>query len=222
MLVFLSLYVMLSILLSILVCATASLFCACFGQCPCLCTICHSWQHTGVVHLSLQADGKVASEDIPVFGICRPACHDSSLCIFVLVLFLEAVVLSYVHVTFDIFYRHIVHVYRGVVFNHHLCFAMFILSPICLLSSDSSCSNCCSSCGVYVHSTMSSAKRRLEGNCPPIFIPLFSQFNLLNMLSNVAVNSLGDMVSPCLNPLLILIFSLCVYRCTVTELYVGL
>ena len=24
-----------------------------FGQCPCLCTICHSWQHTGVVHLSL-------------------------------------------------------------------------------------------------------------------------------------------------------------------------
>ena len=31
-----------------------------FGQCPCLCTICHSWHHTGVVHLSLQADGKVA------------------------------------------------------------------------------------------------------------------------------------------------------------------
>ena len=68
MLVFLSLYVMLSILLSILVCAAASLFCACFGQCPGLCTICHSWQHTGVVQLSLQADGKVAFEDIPVFG----------------------------------------------------------------------------------------------------------------------------------------------------------
>ena len=30
-----------------------------FGQCPGLCTICHSWQHTGVVHMSLQADGKV-------------------------------------------------------------------------------------------------------------------------------------------------------------------
>ena len=46
-----------------------------FGQCPGLCTIsiCHSWQHTGVVHLSLQADGKIAFEDIPVFGICRPA-----------------------------------------------------------------------------------------------------------------------------------------------------
>ena len=50
-----------------------------FGQCPCLCTICHSWQHTGVLHLSLQADGKVAFEDIPVFGECRPVCHDYSL-----------------------------------------------------------------------------------------------------------------------------------------------
>ena len=87
MLVFLSLYVVLSILLSILVC-----------------TRCHSWQHTGVVHLSLQADGKVAFEDGPVFGVCRPACHDSSLYLFVLVLFLETVVLSQVHVALDIFY----------------------------------------------------------------------------------------------------------------------
>ena len=39
-----------------------------FGQSPGLCTICHSWQHTGVVHLSLQADGKVAFEDIPVLA----------------------------------------------------------------------------------------------------------------------------------------------------------
>ena len=60
-----------------------------FGQCPGLCTICHNWQHTGVVHLSLRADGKVAFEDIPVFGVCRPACPDSCLYIFVLVLFLE-------------------------------------------------------------------------------------------------------------------------------------
>ena len=60
---------------------------------------------------------------------------------------------------------------------------------------------------------MSSAKQRLERNSPSIFTPLFSQFNLLNMLSNVAVNSLGEMVSPCLTPLLILIFSLsvCIY-----------
>ena len=63
-----------------------------------------------------------------------------------------------------------------------------------------------SSCGVSVHRNMSSAKRRLERNSPSIFTPLFSQFNLLNMLSNVAVNSLGEMVSPCLTPLLILIF----------------
>ena len=33
---------------------------------------------------SLQADGKIDFEDIPVFGVCRPACHDSSLCVFVL------------------------------------------------------------------------------------------------------------------------------------------
>ena len=71
--------------------------------------------------MSLQADGKVAFEDIQVFGVCRPACHDSSLYLFVLVLFLEAVVLSQVHVAWDIFYQHIVHVYRGVVYNHHLC-----------------------------------------------------------------------------------------------------
>ena len=31
-----------------------------FGQCPGLCTVCHSWQHTGVAQLSLQEDGKVA------------------------------------------------------------------------------------------------------------------------------------------------------------------
>ena len=79
------------------------------------------WQHTGVVHLSLQADSKVAFEDVPVFGVCRPACHDSSLYLFVLVIFLEAVVLSQVHVALDIFYQHIVHVYWGVVHNHHIC-----------------------------------------------------------------------------------------------------
>ena len=68
---------------------------------------------------------------------------------------------------------------------------------------------------------MSSAKRRLARNSPSIITPLFFQFNLLNMLSNGAVNSLGDMVSPCLTPLLILIlFSLSLFRCTVTELSV--
>ena len=45
---------------------------------PCLCTICHRWQHTGVVHLSRHADGKVAFEDIPMFGEYRPVCHKFS------------------------------------------------------------------------------------------------------------------------------------------------
>ena len=79
MLFLLYVYVMLSILLSILVCAAASLFRCLFGQCLGLYTICHSWQHTGVVHLSLQADGKVPFKDIPVFGVYRPACHNPSL-----------------------------------------------------------------------------------------------------------------------------------------------
>ena len=69
----------------------ASLFYACLVSVQVSAPLCHSWQHTGVVHLSLQADGKVAFEDIPVFGVCRPACHDSSLYLCVLVLFLEAV-----------------------------------------------------------------------------------------------------------------------------------
>ena len=93
-----------------------------------------------------------------------------------------------------------------------------ILRLIRLLSSDSYCSISCSYCGVSVHRNMSSAKRRLEIHYTSIFTPLFSQFNLLNMLSNVAVNRLGEMVSPCLTPLLILIFSLSLCRCTVTEL----
>ena len=95
---------------------------------------------------------------------------------------------------------HIVHVYKIGVLSTTITFvfAMFILRPIRLLSSDSSCCICCSYCGVTVPRNMSSAKRRLEGNYPSIFTPLFSQFNLLNMLFNVAVNSLGEIVSPVL------------------------
>ena len=118
MLVFLSLYVMLSILLSMLVCAATSLFCACLVSVQ----VSAPYVMAGSTHeLSLQADGNVAFEDVPVFGICRPACHDSSLYLFVLVIFLDAVVLSQVHVALDNFYQHIVHVYWGVVCNHHLC-----------------------------------------------------------------------------------------------------
>ena len=84
--------------------------------------------------MSLQADGKVAFEDVPVFGVCHPACHDSSLYLFVLVLFLEAVVLSQVYVALDIFYQYIVHVYWGVVYNHHLCICdVHLNGALCIL-----------------------------------------------------------------------------------------
>ena len=43
-----------------------------FGQCPGICTICHSWQHTCVAHLSLQADGMVAFEDVLAYA-AQPA-----------------------------------------------------------------------------------------------------------------------------------------------------
>ena len=106
MLVFLSLYVMLSFSFHFGLYGSKFVL-GLFGQCLGLCTVWHSWQHTGVVHLSLQADGKVVFKDVPVFGVCRPACHDSSLYLFVLVIFLEAVVLSQVHAALDIFYQHI-------------------------------------------------------------------------------------------------------------------
>ena len=126
MLVLLSLYVMLSILLPILVCAAASLFCACLVSVHVSApyVIAGSTQELYTClfrQMACSLSFLYAFEDIPVFGVCRPACHDSSLYLFVLVLFLEAVVLSQVHVASDIFYLHIVHVYRGVVYNHHLC-----------------------------------------------------------------------------------------------------
>ena len=134
--------------------------------------------------------------------------HYSSLYLFVLVLFLEVVVLLQVYyVTFNIFYHHIVHVDCGVVYNHQLIvYAMLIFRPICLLSSDSSCCICCKSCGVHVHTNMSLAKRRLLRNFPSIFTPLFFQFNLLNLLHRVTTKSLDEMVSPYITPLLILSF----------------
>ena len=64
---------------SILVCAAASLLCACLVsvQVSEPYVIAGSTQelYTG---LSLQADGKAAFDDIPVFSVCRPACHDYS------------------------------------------------------------------------------------------------------------------------------------------------
>ena len=70
MLVLLSLYVMLSIFLSILVCAAASLFCACLVSFQ----VSAPYVTAGVVHLPLQADGKVAIEDISLLGAYRVYC----------------------------------------------------------------------------------------------------------------------------------------------------
>ena len=41
-------------------------------------------EHTSL-HFGLQADRNVAFEDTPVFGVCRPSCHDSALYLFALV-----------------------------------------------------------------------------------------------------------------------------------------
>ena len=98
-------------------------------------------------------------------------------------------------------------------------FAMFILRPIRLLSSDSSYSICRSSCGVSVHKNMSSSKRRLIRNYPSIFTPLFSPFNLQHMLSSVAVKSLGEMVLlsySSLDPAFLTLF-VQIMRCSITE-----
>ena len=77
---------------------------------------------------------------------------------------------------------------------------------------------------IVIHCCSSKDHRHLDAQkartMMDIFTPLFSQLNLLNMLFNVAVNSFGEIVSICLTPLLILIFSLSLCRCTVTELSV--
>ena len=153
--------------------------------------------------MSLQADVEVVFEDIPMFGVCRPACHDSSLYLFVLVIFLEAVVLS-----------QSIRCLQHFLSAHcsRLLGCCLQPSPLILRCSSRllSCSMGCSCCGVSVHKNISSAKRRV----------VFSQFNRLNILSSAAVNNLGEKLSPCLTPLLILIFSLSLCRCTVTELSV--
>ena len=161
MLIFLSLYVMLSILLSILVCDSSSLSCACLVSVQVSAPYVIAGSTQELYTCLFRQMARLLLEISRCFGVCRPACHDSSLYLFVLVLFLEAVVLSQVQVSLDIFYQHIVHIYRGVAYNHHICLCD-VHRPIRLLSSDSSCSICCSYCGVSVHRNMSSAKRRLE------------------------------------------------------------
>ena len=45
-----------------------------------------------LLHMPLQADGNSAFEDISVSVVCRPSCHNSSLYLFELVLFLGAII----------------------------------------------------------------------------------------------------------------------------------
>ncbi len=102
-------------------------------------------------------------------------------------------------------------------------FAMFILRPIRVLSSGSSLSICCSSCGVSVHRNIYVISKAEIGKKFSVYLHGLV-LPVLNMLSNVAVNSLGEMVSPRLTPLLIPIVSLSLCRCrpTVIELSVYL
>ena len=70
--------------------------------------------------------------------------------------------------------------------------------------------------------SMSSANRRLLRYSPSIFKPLVSEVSYWNMLSSAAVNSLGDMVSACRTPLLMVILLLSLCRWTVIELLVKI
>ena len=74
---------MFNILLSIFVCAAASLFFA-----RVVSAVYHCWKYAGVVDLSSQACSNVTLEDVAVLGDCRPYGRDSSLNLLSLVLYL--------------------------------------------------------------------------------------------------------------------------------------
>ena len=96
MLVLLSSYVISIIRLSILVCAAASLSCACLVSFHVSAPYVISWPHTGVLGLRLyiQADCEVAYEEIPVFGLCpQPVTILRWFDLFVLFIFFDAVML---------------------------------------------------------------------------------------------------------------------------------
>ena len=63
------------------------------GDCLCMCTMCHSWQHAWVVHMFRRADSKYYFEEIPVFGY-MPSIQPAMFAVvsFVLGLFLLAIV----------------------------------------------------------------------------------------------------------------------------------
>ena len=90
-----------------------------------------------------------------------------------------------------------------------LVFPRCILRPTGLLMSWKSWSISCSFEVELAMRTISSAKIRWDKYSPSILTPLFSQLILLMMAyCRHDVNSLGEMLSPCLAPLLSMIFSL--------------
>ena len=119
MLVFLSLYVMLSILLSILVCAAASLFCACLVSVQ----VSVPYVIAGRTHELYTCLFRQMSRLFLKISRCLGYAAQ-------LAMILRCISLSWlfslmlygchkVYDAFNIFYQHIVHVYWDVVYNHH-------------------------------------------------------------------------------------------------------
>ena len=83
-------------------------------------------------------------------------------------------------------------------------FVLFLSRPIFILSQFKSVCIYCKSSAFYVVVDISSANHRLFRFSPSMFIPFSSQSILRNMFSRAAANSLGDIVSPCLTPFVIM------------------
>ena len=129
MFVFLFLYVMFNILLSIFVCAASTLFMG--GECPCSRAVCHCWKYPRVVDLSLQACFNVTYEDVAVLGECCLSGCDSSLNLLVLFCFISvAVSLSQVDVAFNVLDLSVVDIFWCVCFHHHLCLRLLHLQTL--------------------------------------------------------------------------------------------
>ena len=127
MFVFLSRYVMLNILLSICVCAAASLFFAWVVS-----------DHVSVSLLEVCMSCRFVSsslfqcylEYVAVLGKCCPCGRDSSLHFLVLVFVSGAVSLYQVDVVFNVLDLSVVDLYWCVVFHHHLCLRLVHLQTM--------------------------------------------------------------------------------------------
>ena len=116
MFVFLPRNMMCNILLSIFVCAAASLG----GECLCFRAVCHCRKNARIADLPLQAHPNVTLEDVAVLGKCCPPGRDSFLN-FCLVFVSDVVSLSQVDVAFNFLHLGVVDIYWCVVFHQQLC-----------------------------------------------------------------------------------------------------